>query len=409
VLGHAHQALVRLGTLLPFAQASKQLHALLDIEVSPSTVRQQTQQAGRASLAVQNEQAKPLAMCPEETPAERMVMSADGAFVPLVGGQWGEVKLLAIGQVDAKPPLVAEDMPQVSTSHLSYFARLTDVTTFSEQASAEIRRRGLDRAKTVCAVQDGAEWLVGLTHSHRQDALRILDFAPAAGRIAAIEDLVVATGRTLPAHWRESLVHRLKHEGPESVVSEVEQVYQDAGKPESMGEHVRYLRKRMGNMQYPAFQKAGWPIGSGMVESANKVMQARLKGPGMHWAAEHVNPMLSLRTFACNDRWQEVPESVHVHLHQQTLARRQQRQSQRYEEQVRRVQVAVLFWQRLLLPLPFLLPLPVLKLHAPLLLILGVDPSLRKSDGHPTVTVHLTCFFYSSILLVIRIMRKGHV
>jgi hypothetical protein len=292
--------------LLPFAQASKQLFALLDIQVSPSTVRQQTQQAGRASLAVQNEQARPLAGCPEETPAERMVMSADGAFVPLIGGQWGEVKLLAIGQVEVHEPGGADAMPTVNTTHLSYFARLTDVTTFSEQASAEIRRRGLDRAKEVCAVQDGAEWLVGLTHSHRHDALRILDFAHAAGHIAAIEDVMLAVGRTLPTSWRESLFHRLKYEGPEPVVNEVEHLYQDAGKPEAMGEHVRYLRKRIASMQYPAFQKAGWPIGSGMVESGNKlVMQARLKGAGMHWKPEQVNPMLALRMNVCNERWDE--------------------------------------------------------------------------------------------------------
>jgi hypothetical protein len=35
-------------------------------------------------------------------------------------------------------------------------------------------------------------------------------------------------------------------------------------------------------MQYPMYQEAGWPIGSGSVESANKVVvEARLKGAGM--------------------------------------------------------------------------------------------------------------------------------
>ena len=39
-----------------------------------------------------------------------------------------------------------------------------------------------------------------------------------------------------------------------------------------------------------------------MVESANKVVvQARLKGAGMHWEPTHVNPMLALRTAACNE------------------------------------------------------------------------------------------------------------
>ena len=56
-----------------------------------------------------------------------MVMSADGAFVPLVGGQWGEVKLLAIGHVEVQEEGAAGAIPVVNTTHLSYFARLTDV------------------------------------------------------------------------------------------------------------------------------------------------------------------------------------------------------------------------------------------------------------------------------------------
>ncbi|MSP14427.1 MAG: hypothetical protein EXR62_15925, partial [Chloroflexi bacterium] len=35
------------------------------------------------------------------------------------------------------------------------------------------------------------------------------------------------------------------------------------------------------------------------------VVQARLKGAGMHWARQHVNPMLALRNVVCNDRWEE--------------------------------------------------------------------------------------------------------
>ena len=67
-------------------------------------------------------------------------------------------------------------------------------------------------------------------------------------------------------------------------------------------------------MQYPQFQDAGWPIGDGAVESANKlVVEARLKGSGMHWAPDHVNPMVALRNIACNDRWDEAwPQIVGI-------------------------------------------------------------------------------------------------
>jgi hypothetical protein len=53
-------------------------------------------------------------------------------------------------------------------------------------------------------------------------------------------------------------------------------------------------------MQYPTFQTQGWPIGSGSVESVNKlVVEARLKGAGMHWSRPQVNPMLALRNIVC--------------------------------------------------------------------------------------------------------------
>jgi hypothetical protein len=43
-------------------------------------------------------------------------------------------------------------------------------------------------------------------------------------------------------------------------------------------------------MAYPVFQAAGWPIGSGMVESANKlVVEDRLKGAGMIWLRSSPN------------------------------------------------------------------------------------------------------------------------
>ena len=41
-------------------------------------------------------------------------------------------------------------------------------------------------------------------------------------------------------------------------------------------------------------------------EANKNVVEARLKGTGMHWQRTHVNPMLALRNAICNDRWQEM-------------------------------------------------------------------------------------------------------
>ncbi|MBA3944224.1 MAG: hypothetical protein H0X37_06625 [Herpetosiphonaceae bacterium] len=83
-------------------------------------------------------------------------------------------------------------------------------------------------------------------------------------------------------------------------------------------------------MQYPAFRAAGWPIGSGSVESANKlVVEDRLKGSGMHWARENVNPLLALRNAVCNDRWDEVWSQIEGEQRTQVQAERQQRRCAR--------------------------------------------------------------------------------
>jgi hypothetical protein len=67
-------------------------------------------------------------------------------------------------------------------------------------------------------------------------------------------------------------------------------------------------------------------MGSGAVESGNKlVVEARLKGAGMHWAREHVNPMLGLRNAVCSDRWDEAWEQICGYRRQQAQEHRMRR------------------------------------------------------------------------------------
>jgi len=137
----------------------------------------------------------------------------------------------------------------------------------------------------VCAVQDGAQWLQGLVDYHRADAVRILDFAHAAEYVNDIGQAVQAAGGRLPARWLQGMLHRLKHQGPGRVLKHLAWLAARYPSP-LLQEKLTYLQKREAHMQYPIYQAAGWPIGSGSVESANKlVVEARLKGAGMRLPA----------------------------------------------------------------------------------------------------------------------------
>ena len=328
LLPHAQDTLISMSSELPFERAVKHLERTLGVVVHASTARRQTLAVGQRMLEVQNTQAHPLSACPEEPAAERMAMSSDGSMVPLVGGVWAEVKVVALGEVERR---TRTDEDQIVTTHLTYFARMATAATFADQASAELRRRGIERAKEVCAIQDGAEWIQGFVQGHRHDALRILDFAHAASYIYGIAEQVREGGGHLPAKWVDGVLHRLKHAGPARVLSHLTHL---ARWYPQIQEQVSYLQKRRALMDYPSYRAAGWPIGSGSVESSHKlVVQARLKGPGMHWKPEHVNPMLALRLALLNERWAEAWREQHrLRQHQQRL-KRQARQQQRLRNQ----------------------------------------------------------------------------
>ena len=173
------------------------------------------------------------------------------------------------------------DEPQCD--HLSYFARLTDAATFADLASGEIKRPGVEQAREVAAINDGAEWIPTFVQSQRADALRILDFAHAAQYVSDIGTPAGQAGVELPPSWLHEQWHTLKWDGPRAVLAEIERLSPLAPVPE-MDEKMAYLRKREGQMQYQQYLADGWPIGSGMAKSGNKlVVQARLKGAGMHW------------------------------------------------------------------------------------------------------------------------------
>lgn len=106
--------------------------------------------------------------------------------------------------------------------------------------------------------------------------------------------------------WLDQHLHQLKHEGPHKLLLEFQKLQRKHPQSQPIVSNLAYLKKREAQMQYPTFQVQGWPIGSGIVESGNKlVVETRLKGAGMHWAETHVNPMLSIRNILCSNRWKQ--------------------------------------------------------------------------------------------------------
>jgi hypothetical protein len=230
---------------------------------------------------------------PPPGPAVQQV-SADGAMVPLVGGLWAEVRTVAIGTVrDGR------------TREMAYFSRLSDARTFIRQATLPLHERGTERAGVVCAVLDGARWLQEFLDHHRPDAVRVLDFPHAVAYLAQAAQACWGPGTLAATTWLEDQRHRLRHGDPTQVLDALLALPLPTPDAETVRAHVHaYLATRKDQLAYAHFAALGYPIGSGAVESANKlVVEARLKGSGMHWSPVQVNPLLALRGLQCSGQW----------------------------------------------------------------------------------------------------------
>lgn len=336
------ESLVHLGTWMPFVRAMKELRFFNHVHIPEATVRRDTEAAGAAYVAVQTAEVERLeqtAPAPPEGPAIQL-LSVDGAMVPLVHHEWAEVKTLVLGVV--QPPVIEKGEPVVHSTALSYFSRLADAETFGHLALVETHRRGTETAKQVCAVMDGAEWEQGFVDLHRRDATRILDFSHGAGYVANAGDAVYGEGTATNQSWLKETLQELKHGSPDTVLTTLREMHRqaqacgpgDGATVTTLETSLGYLEKRRAQIDYARFQQLGYPIGSGSVESGNKlVVEARLKGSGMHWARPHVDPLLALRNIACSDRWDEawpqITEQLRRHARTAQLQRYQQRRAQR--------------------------------------------------------------------------------
>jgi hypothetical protein len=220
-------------------------------------------------------------------------------------GSWWEVRTLAIGTV-----VPGRQPGTVRCEELSYFSRLADAARFTALAAGEVHRRGVETAGRVAGVVDGSDWCQSFLDAHRPDAVRILDFPHSAQRLSDVAEALWG-GTEAGRVWAAGQRAELRDGTPEAVLAAIRVLPVGAGTDPEAAARVQsavlgYLEPRLEQMRYATFRTQGLPIGSGAVESANKlVVEARLKGAGRRWAEGNVTPMVALRGALCSERWDE--------------------------------------------------------------------------------------------------------
>jgi hypothetical protein len=263
-----HERLVLLSSWMPYEKAVEELGEMVGIQVSKLVGENYTEAAGAAYVEIQAAEVEELEakMPPAPGGGEKMQLSADGAMVPLLHGVWAEVRTLVVGEVQALEQENGEK--EARTRHLSYFSRKMSAQEFQRQALVEIQGRGVENAQGLAAVMDGADWEQGFVDFHCPQAIRILDFAHALEHLNAIGEFLYGEHTSESQAWLSERAHRLKHEGPTSVLRESTRLQRKHPEAQVITSHLADLKKQQPRCSIRSFKPRVGPLAAALSKAA---------------------------------------------------------------------------------------------------------------------------------------------
>ena len=307
---------VRLAVEIPsYQRAAEVFRELTHLALSKSTLHRLTSEAGQQVAAQLEEEAQAMVRIPHKEEAIRwrqtpepdsplMNVSSDGVLIRLRNEGFKEVKTVAVSAVEPVTDAQTGETT-VQLTHHSYRAGLWEASTFANHLWAEACRRGVEKAKRVVSVNDGAAWIWAIVFMCFARCTQILDWYHATQRLWTIATAYFGDDQAAATAWVEQQKALLAHSQLRQVFQNIRRLYPRRRPcPEAVTTAVRYLFHHRWRMRYREFRQAGCPIGSGVIESACKVVvQERMKQAGMQWSRTGAQAMLALRSVLLSDRW----------------------------------------------------------------------------------------------------------
>ena len=148
----------------------------------------------------------------------------------------------------------------------------------------------------LAVVADGAKDNWTFLESLQPDVI-LVDFWHAAQHLSAAADAAFGKGTAAAKAWFEKWRHVLRHDpnGASKVIDALRYQLRKGEKADEIRAELGYFRNNRSRMNYAEAASAGFAIGSGAVEAANKVLvTSRMKRSGQRWGREGGQGVLTL-------------------------------------------------------------------------------------------------------------------
>lgn len=286
--GALKQNMVWLCGLLPYQAAAQVMARIGKQPVSDSSLWRLAQHTDQwLERPADDEALTPLVTQSASAAPTTNLLSMDGGMVNVFGEGWKELKVALVGSVVAEEPAPSDRLPMVHTQPLRYGAVLGDLAAFTPVLLDVATSAGFGKASRSCLTADGAAWIWNLADTHFPDSVQILDWYHACQHLSDAAQALFPDRPTSATTWLQTHTDALFEGHVAPLVAELERA--------KLSEPAAYFRTHAARTHYADFQEAGYPIGSGSVESEVKQFKHRLDGPGMSWSRPGIQHMIRLR------------------------------------------------------------------------------------------------------------------
>ena len=238
-----------------------------------------------------------------------MMLAIDGAHTPTRPepsprkgkrgkGEWKEAKGFRLYLIDFERIV-----------HLISWHQVQDDKELAE-ALLSIKNAGLipeDKVR-LCAIADGASWIWNRVCEIFPTIKLVLDFFHCSEYIHDLANIQYGKGTRKAQEWVEATFVRLFHNRVHDVIRGIKRMEPTSPEAkEKIKDVLRYLSNHKDKMNYGAAKRAGYHIGSGAIESANKFIgHTRLKRSGAWWYPTNANNILKLRCAKFNGTYDRI-------------------------------------------------------------------------------------------------------
>lgn len=230
--------------------------------------------------------------------------------------EWSEPRVLCIYLIDKEGGKIAEG------GSCWYDATLSDADECFDVLKAHLKGLGVEHADEVVFVTDGAKWIWNRSDELWQSlgiqdkVTEIVDFYHAAERLHEISELRKSWSKKERERWFRKHRRFLREGQVEKVLEAIKELAVGRKSKEYLNK-MGYFERHIERMRYSEFKEKKQPLGSGAVESAvRRIINQRLKGPGILWLHRSAQAMLLLRAFLKAGRWDELLQMTFANISQ---------------------------------------------------------------------------------------------